>query len=251
MANSAPPPVDLTERPLGFLLDRAATALQNALLSGLRDLGGRPGVHVETLLGTIGVVAGHCAINAVWDAFVRKGLPPQTAGLVELGTKDSQRYYMGDALNRYLIPEQAITSTLWQNLARAAIEAGVPYDELVDFRELFRRVVNSIGTPEFGVLNLPAHRRPVWNVYDSLRLHWPLVRALLTRELRDAPKPPIGGDAEHWPLVANFAAGRLVFLAKDTIDPRESVPIVMEAAIAASKVDPESVPQDLPVGDES
>jgi hypothetical protein len=51
---------------------------------------------------------------------------------------------------------------------------------------------------------------------------------------------------EHWPVVVALVAKQLITLAKDTLNPRLSVALIMEAAIAASKVDPDTVPQSMP-----
>jgi hypothetical protein len=46
--------------------------------------------------------------------------------------------------------------------------------------------------------------------------------------------------------VAALVARQLVAMAKNTLDPRLSVALIMESAIAMSKVDPKTVPQVLP-----
>jgi hypothetical protein len=71
------------------------------------------------------------------------------------------------------------------------------------------------------------------------------VKFIFTRT--DGPGPAAGNSVAtaHWPIVAALIAQQFVTMAKDTLDPRLSVALIMEPAIAMSKVDPTTVPQAL------
>jgi hypothetical protein len=47
----------------------------------------------------------------------------------------------------------------------------------------------------------------------------------------------------HWPLVMALVAQQFIKTAKGTLDPRLSFSLIMESAIAMSKVDPDTIPQ--------
>jgi hypothetical protein len=47
-------------------------------------------------------------------------------------------------------------------------------------------------------------------------------------------------------LITALVARQLLLFAKDTIEPRVALSLIMESAIVASKIDPKTVPQDWP-----
>lgn len=53
-------------------------------------------------------------------------------------------------------------------------------------------------------------------------------------------EPPL--SETHWPIVASIVANQFIREAKDVVGPKLGAVLVMEAAIAASKVDPKTVP---------
>jgi hypothetical protein len=141
-------------------------------------------------------------------------------------------------------------------LAAAALQAGVAQKDLPDIREMFGYVANTIGTPDFGIPR-PAQEHPTHlTPRKALESFWPGTKALLSNadgvlvsgligldDLRDT------GVAEaHWPLVNALVTRQLVPMAKDTLDPRIAFSLVMESAIAMSKVDPGTIPLTPPSG---
>jgi hypothetical protein len=52
--------------------------------------------------------------------------------------------------------------------------------------------------------------------------------------------------ARYWPLISALVAAQFLKMAKNTIDPKLAVALIMESAIIASKIDPKTVPQSLP-----
>jgi hypothetical protein len=206
------------------------------------------GVHAETMMVVIGALAGFAAQTAACEALKRtQGQAAKDGVAIVVVTADTgEKFYFGDLINGYLVPQGTSEYPVWGLVAAAAIQAGVPGAELPDCNEMFRYVAGSIGKPEFGIprtpANHPIHLRP----RQALELFWPRVKFILSRT--DGPGPAKGHSVapEHWPIVAALVARQLVAMAKNTLDPRLSVALIMESAIAMSKVDPKSVPQVLP-----
>jgi hypothetical protein len=51
---------------------------------------------------------------------------------------------------------------------------------------------------------------------------------------------------EYWPLISALVAQQFIRMTKDTLDPRIALALLMESAIAMSRVDPQTVPQTEP-----
>ena len=218
----------------------AIGSLRESLLMWLKT---ERGIHAETLMVAIGALAGFAAQNAVLEFYLKPGKPIPTNGLVTLTTASGETFYSGDLINAYLVHEATSTYPLWSLIAAAAIDAGLPPTELPDYRDMFRYVASSIGEPDFGIPRAPPNIRP------PLPPRKPLAH-LCTRprfnfESTDGPGPAAGHSVapEHWPLITALVAQQLVSFTKDALKPRTSVALVMESAIAMSKVDPKTVPQ--------
>lgn len=223
------------------------------------------GIHVETLLTSIGAVAGFAAQTAVFarvaerdvplPAGADKGISAQAlsthlldSGLfVSASTKSGETFYFGDLINGYLVPQVTGTYPLWGFVAAAAIAAGVKPDELPDCSPMFRRVSETIGSAQFGVLQVAQEHQPRIGMRQALDRFWPRTKFILTRT--DGPGPANGRDVPlaYWPLVTALVARQFVLMSKDALDPRIGVAMLMESAIAMSKVDPKTVPQALSV----
>jgi hypothetical protein len=80
-----------------------------------------------------------------------------------------------------------------------------------------------------------------------LDITWAHAKVILSRA---GPGPLKSVAPEHWPIVFGIVAQHLVRRAKDVLNPRISLILLMESAIAMSKVDPATVPQVPPVSKE-
>ena len=240
----------------------AIGTLRNSLLKWLKT---DRGVHAETLMVVIGAIAGFAAQNAVWQTVARSGkavrqLDPANVhadgSFLFVVSRSGEKFYVGELLNGYLAPEAgagaAIKYPLWNLIAATALEAGVSISDLPDLREMFRYVSKTVGTDAFGVVRAEAGHQPGLSARQALKIYWPYAKFILGRadELLSRTEG-LGAERtsvapEHWPIVVALVAKQLITLAKDTLNPRLSVALIMEAAIAASKVDPETVPQSMP-----
>jgi hypothetical protein len=81
---------------------------------------------------------------------------------------------------------------------------------------------------------------------QALDMFWPRTKFILTRT--DGPGPARGRNVppEYWPLALDLVARHFLILTKDTLDPRIGIALLMESAIAMSKVEPKTVPQTVP-----
>jgi hypothetical protein len=221
------------------------------------------GVHVETLLASIGALAGFSAQIDVWRRIQARDIPKivnaaslspealtqqlRSAGLfVEVRTKSGERLYFGDMINGYLVPLGMVDIDLWAIVAGAARSAGVPQSDLPDYRAMFKQVATTVGSAEFGVPTVAKEHQPQLKPREALNLLWPRVRFIFNRT--DGPGPAKGRSVPppHRAFGVAFVAHQLLLMSKDTLNPRIGLRLVMESAIAMSKIDPKTVPQDAP-----
>src|ERR1043166_7578132 len=157
----------------------------NLAIGSLRDslmrwLTSERGVHAETLLVSIGAIAGFSAQTAALERMNRRDVPLpagfdkampredfhtylREAGLILIArTKDTgEQFYFGDLINGYLVQQKTtVGHSLFAILAAAAIEAGAKPTELPDMPGLFRHVSSTVGKPDFGILRPPAPLSP-------------------------------------------------------------------------------------------
>jgi hypothetical protein len=223
------------------------------------------GAHAETLLVSIGAIAGFAAQTAVLERIKTRDVPGATKdmpgedlsnllrekGLAVLVTaKSGETYYFGDLINGYLVKQvTTVNYHLFGILAAAAAQNGVKYDELSDPRAMFRHASQTVGTPEFGILHPPKELSPQLTPRQALDKFWPRVKFIFERTDGQGVVEPAKGKSvrpEYWPLIAALVARQFLLMSKDTTDPRVGVGLIMESAIVMSKVDPKTVPQTEP-----
>ncbi len=224
--------------------------LRDSLLKWLRN---EKGVHAETLLTTIGAITGFAAQNAVWKMVAersqtvpnfRRGEPPvPTAGFFSMTISSGEKFYFGDLLNSFLYPQkESKYLTLWNCAGGAAKEASVQPDALPPVPEMFGYVTSCVGTANYGVPRVPAEHRASITAPQVIKMVWSRVRAIF-----EEPVPKMMGkiaqaesplNEEHWPLIGSLVAAQFITRAKAVVDLKTAFTIVMESAIAASKIDP-------------
>jgi hypothetical protein len=239
----------------------AIGSLRESLLSWLKT---ERGVHTETLLCSIGALAGFAGQTAAFRRVETRDVPlPPGADaripaaefaehlraanlMVVANAKSGEAFYFGDLINGYIAPQPTNDYSLWNFVAAAAIEAGLAPAELPDYREMFRFTAQSVGTPEFGVPRITGEHQPQLAPRAALNLFWPRARFILTRE--DGPGPAKGRHVppQYWALVIDLVARQFVLMSKGALDLKVGLALLMESAIAMSKVDPKTVPQVMP-----
>jgi len=244
----------------------------NLAIGSLRDtltmrLTSERGVHAETLLVSIGAIAGFAARAAVDERIKNRDVPGATKDMprlelsklmfdrglaVSVTGKSGEKYYFGDLINGYMVKQSTtVDYHLFGVLAGTAIQMGVKYEDLPDCIPMFDRASKTIGTPEFGILHPPKPLSPQITPREALEKFWPEVKFIFERTDGQRSVTPAKGHnvkPEYWPLVAALVARQHLQFTKDIIDPRVAVALIMESAIMMSKVDPETVPQQWPAG---
>jgi len=256
-ATSGVPKITSPKLPWDGDADREIIA--NLTIGSLRDslmnwLTSARGVHAETLLVSIGALAGFAGQNAAFHSLGPSGTPVPK-GALAVANAGGERYYFGDRINGYLVHQAGeYPFPLWGYIAAAALEAGLADNDMPDVHEMFAHTAKSIGTPAFGVARAPTGVSPQMTARQVLEAFWPNTKMLLNNandlllppSLRSSPLHGASVAQEHWPLVAALVARQFILMAKDTLKPRVALSLVMESAIAASKVDPKTVPQERP-----
>jgi hypothetical protein len=239
--------------------DTESTIIANFTIGSLRDsvmnwLTSERGVHAELLLVAIGAIAGFAAQAAAFQSIGPPGtpIPDRKIVMVEAG---GQKYYFGDRINGYLVRQMnEYAYPLWGFVAAAAMQCGLAEKDLPDVEEMFAHTAKSIGKPEFGVPRVPEGVVPAFTPHKALELFWPAAKELLSNKddlllpssLKSTPMHGMSVPVAHWPLIVALVARQFIFSAKDVLKPDVAFRLIMESAIAMSKVDPTTVRQEVP-----
>lgn len=229
-------------QPQSTILGNLAIGNLRHNLLGRLTVSGR--VHAETLLTTVGALAGFSAQNAVWQGVIRKGKQVPKNGFLVFTTRSGEKFYYGDLINAYLVPTPGGGRlTLWGFMVGAAIEEGVPVSALPDYANMFEFVTKSIGTTEFGSPRVSAEHKPHMNSPELLKLTWAIAREILLLPGPAGIQEPALSE-EHWPIIISIVAGIFLKQGKPVLDPKLAIILAMESAIVASKLDPITIPME-------
>ncbi|OAI15713.1 hypothetical protein A1507_12860 [Methylomonas koyamae] len=197
----------------------AAQEVYHRLTSAMQN---DKGVHAESLLCALGALAGYACQASVRQRNLALGLA-EDAGLVQIEDADGNQYFYGDAVNSPLAESQY---SVWGLAAAAAQKSGC--QALPDLKAMFSHSANTLGSGEFGMLRLPLRKSPADRPLNYLKALWP---NLLPTIRMLCPHPA------HWPILFGLAIQEAIHSGKSVIDPCIALKIVMESAIAMSKVD--------------
>lgn len=188
----------------------------------LQGMGNERGVHAESLLCTLGALAGDACQVSLRSEALSRGDSANAAFHVVLDAQ-GRRYFFGDALNQRLIEgHHSVWNVATSGLRKAGLQA------LPDLTPVFSHVAASVGTPAFGISRwLQGHQagEPPIRYVKTL---WPTVMPLL-RQFTPAPA--------EWPLLFGFALQEALRLSREVLPPELALQIVMESAVPMSKVD--------------
>jgi hypothetical protein len=198
-------------------------------------------LQLETLFCAVGALAGFAAQHAVRQDDIVGGNRNESEVFVIALAPNGERYFFGDRLNAILVPERPERMTVWTILGGQALKLGAAKSDLPDCLDAFERATKSIGTPEFGIPQLPAGHKPYLTPRRAIEIFWPTVLQVFTRE----PVVPVPGfklvAPRHWPLVLAAVAASFMPALKDKLPPALAMKIFMEAAIPMSKIDQSAV----------
>jgi hypothetical protein len=207
--------------------NKVASELVEMLFGELRD---SSGVHIETVLATLGALAGFAGQMAIREALIKTGqLPPEKAFVVARASS-GETYYFGEMLSDILYSNKPGIVSLSGMVGGAAQQAGAR--TLPNIADIARHVAGTVAAGGFGIPRLPSHHMPRIAPLELLDRFWNPIRNFLVVNVHSPPQ---------WPLVIGLAAQKVIIMAKDQLDPALATQIVMEAAIPLASVDPAKV----------
>ncbi len=203
------------------------------------------GPHAPTLLVAAGALVGFAAQNAALEQgellTARRDLVAPESLLLRQ-RKDGRRHLAGRWINAALLLGYGHGYPLQRFVVQAASAAGMKRTEFPDYWELERQIAKATAADDAsGRLQPGEGRAALPRPQDLLRVFWPSVRRII-----QAPMPmeladePVLNEA-HWPAVLAVVAARLMTQTTDSTPPQVAAGLVMEAAIIASKLDPELI----------
>ena len=179
-------------------------------------------VHIESMLCALGAVAGY-ACQAQLRAQARAAGLAEASAFHVVTAGDGRRYFFGELLNGLLAGPRMSIWTVCSGGLGIAGKAGLP-----DAADIFQHVTASSGSASFGVPRVPAAHQPAAMPVDYLKALWPLVAPIAARH---------SPDPAHWNLLFCAALKRTLQVAEGTIARDIACRLVMESAVAMSKVD--------------
>lgn len=214
-AEQAPP-----ANPLGHLKVGAMELVQR-LAAAMRN---EQGVHVESLLGALGSLAGYCCTDSITKWASETGQSLKELGVMEIETTDGSRYYAGRLIDEPLVGHEL---ALWPLVAGMAKQLGS--EDYPDYGEIVQHVASTFGKAEFGIPRVPDQHRPGDLPINYVRALWP---ALLPFVEQHVPVFPQRGP------MFGFAIQNVMEMGKDVIQPGLAAKLVMECAVPMSRLDP-------------
>jgi len=185
---------------------------------------------VPEMVSALGACAGFSAQLAVWRELV---LPIQRNPgdfLVYVTTKTGELFFMGEAVNLFLVV--ALPDRLsFFSLAAAAVSRA---SERPDVLELCGHAAGTFGKPEFGRPRLPAGVTLTESPLAALKRNWPKVETILA-----------GCGAAEWPALLGAATQNMIKANGSALAPRDALKIALEAAVPMSRVNPVTVARSL------
>jgi hypothetical protein len=178
------------------------------------------GVHIESIVTALGALAGKASQVAALHG--RSSGDPAYANLslMVATSADGREYYFGDALNRPLLESQY---SVWGLVAGAAQTAGAT---LPDLAELVTHAAQSVDTEDFG---RPRYE-PDTEADDTPQGYLVMWDAL------NGVVAGLEPDPQYWPVAYGIAVQELFALASGQFDLGVLTRIVMDSAIATSKI---------------
>lgn len=185
------------------------------------------GVRVERVLGGLGALAGFCAVHEVANRVADGRLKAQMPAVAIIETKSGARFWVGDEINAHVAENP---HSVWSLTAGTARKLGAR--ALPDLDEIFRRVAGALGSPSFGIPDLPPEHMPGDSAQTFARRLYPVAARVLSRY--DLPPG-------QWPVAVALSIQEIMAMAKNQLEPALMARIVMEMAVPASKLDPEAL----------
>lgn len=200
------------------------------------------GVHAQSLLVAAGALVGFAAQNSALEQGElltrRRDLVAPESLMLRLD-QEGRRFLAGRWVNAPLLLGYGHGFPLQRFVVQAAAKAGVKRTEFPDYWELERKVAKAAAEGDLERLEATQERGALARPQDLLRVLWPSARRVLTAPMPlDLADEPVLNEA-HWPIALAVVAARLMTQTAKIVDPTVGASLVMEAAIIASKLDPD------------
>jgi hypothetical protein len=180
------------------------------------------GVHIESILGALGSLAGYSCQASVRALARAQGLD-ETAHFVRAEGIDGKVYFFGDALNKPLAEDQY---SVWGIAAGGAQATGCV--DVPEPSDVFAHVAGTVGSPKFGLPRIPPEHPMHDTPLNYVEFYWPKIFPMISR---------FCPDPAHWPILMGLAIQDIMSQGRDVLDPCLALKIVMECAVPMSKVD--------------
>ncbi len=182
------------------------------------------GVHVETLVVSLGALGGFACQLAARHLLVREGARGWESPWVIAEGGDGRLYFLGDAINHFLLEDRFSFWSLAAGIMPSISDRPVP-----DVIPIVRHVSGTIGSEAFGQIRYPEGKSAGDLPINYVRHWYPDLHDIIAR---------LGLDPTEAPILFGLAAQDILSLVRQVIDPVVGLEMLMESAIAMAKVDP-------------
>ncbi|MEL0167304.1 MAG: hypothetical protein VW877_04170 [Pseudomonadaceae bacterium] len=196
--------------------------INTRLLSALKN---EKGVHIESLLGVLGSLAGYSCHAAFREMLVDSGKHKENEVFTVIECKDGKKYYFGDLPNKPLAEGQV---SIWGSVAGMLQHLGEK--SLPDIKATFAHVSNTIGGGSFGIPQIPDQNKPNDLPINYVKAMWKPLLPIMDK-FCDSPM--------ERPVLLGIAAQQAIEMGKEILHPNLAGQLVMECAIPMSKIGPE------------
>lgn len=179
-------------------------------------------VRIEDLLAQLGAVAGYSCQAALRKELIEKMGKPENEVFIVIETKDGGRYFAGDPLNKLLLGyEYSVASIATGNIKQLGLQNVPSLEELMKYADA------AIGSDKFGVPDVSPEHVPTSTLEECLKAFWPVMESLMDRYTQ---------HPMEWPMIFAIAVQHALQAGKGVIAPEIAYRLVMDRAIAASKI---------------
>lgn len=199
------------------------TVVQNCVFDGV--------THAPTALAALGAMAGFGCQMAIRDDVIKTGQMPENEALMVSQGADGSRYYFGPLLNQPLLMLPTSVYSIICNGMRGAGETVFPDPEAT-----LKKVLDTLGTPTFGLPSLPPAYQLKARPVDCLKHFWPQLYPRISQYYGDPAQGGIAPISLGWFFAT--AAGWVIVSAKDVFPPSLSGPMAFEIAMSMARLDP-------------
>jgi hypothetical protein len=210
-----------------FDAQKVSDDLVQMLFAELQD---QHGIHAETVLATLGALAGFSVQMALRETLVKPGKMLEDKVFVIVETKTGERFYLGDSSNEGLFGGNPGVYSVYAMVAGGSQKAGAK--ELPNINDIVGYIAKTLGSDKFGIPRVPAGHMPHASPISLLDKFWNPVRNFMVISVQ-APL--------QWPLVLGLVAQKVIVMGKDSVEPAMAGRLVMETAVAMAKIDPANV----------